>query len=61
MVSLPVLVIGFIWVLFCVYGHVIHVDHQPFLSDFSGKDEVHHSLKGGWGVSKPEEHNGWLE
>ena len=40
---------------------VIHVDDVPSFSDHVSEQIVHETLKGGWGVAKTKEHDGWLK
>ena len=37
---------------------VVHVDDQPPFSDHVGEEVIHQRLKGGRGVTEPEEHDG---
>jgi len=43
-----------------MYCYLVHIDgHAPFVYEVM-EDRVHHGLEGGWGVGKPEEHDGQL-
>jgi|SRR5712671_3737666 len=48
------------WVVGGCDQHVIHVHHEPALSDFVLEYGVHHGLEGGGGVGEAKEHNRWF-
>jgi hypothetical protein len=51
----------FVWSVFHVNGHIIHVHCQPFLGDVVGGYGIHHGLEGCWGVGESKEHYGWFK
>jgi hypothetical protein len=60
-VPLDVLCLRFLHATLSVDGHIVHMDCEPFLSDFFGEYGIHHCLKSGWGVGESEEHDCWFE
>jgi hypothetical protein len=59
--ALYMLFFSFIWSVFGVNGHIVHVYCQPFFGDVICKYEIYHSLECCQGVGESEEHYGWFE
>jgi hypothetical protein len=50
-----------LFVIFCRYDGIVHIDAKPSLRDLFLEDVVYHSLECGQGVCKTEEHYSGFE